>query len=79
VREKVETKSVVRLGKALGVALAFFFLISWLHAQHVIENSDKPLSKNAGRVLALQPVFRITDQSGDFFFKGIWLLKVASN
>jgi hypothetical protein len=73
------TKGVATIGRAFGAALAFFILFSWLNAQPVIENSDKPLSKNAGRVLALQPVFRIADQSGDFFFKGIWLLKVAPN
>ncbi|MCX6577462.1 MAG: hypothetical protein NTV82_13860 [Candidatus Aminicenantes bacterium] len=78
-RNRMGIKGVATLGRALGIMLFFFFLVSGLNAQQVIENSDKPLSKNAGRVLALQPVFRITDQSGDFFFKGIWLLKVASN
>jgi len=77
--EKMKTKGVAILGRALGIALAFFLLISGLHAQQVIENSDKPLSKNAGRMLPLQFVFRITDQSGKFYFKGIYSLKIAED
>jgi len=76
-RDRMGIKSVAILRRALGLMLSFFFLFSGLKAQQVIENSDEPLSKNAGRVLPLRTVFRITDQSGDFFFKGIWLLKVA--
>jgi hypothetical protein len=78
-RDRLGTKGAAILKRELGMVLAFFFLVSGLNSQQVIENSDKPLSKNAGRMLPLQPVFRITDQSGDFFFKGIWLLKVAPN
>jgi hypothetical protein len=40
-----------------------------LTAQQVIENRDKPLSKNAGRVLKLQVVWRITDEDEGFYFK----------
>jgi hypothetical protein len=78
-REKMKNKGVTTLGRALGIMLFFFFLVSGLHAQQVIENSDKPLGNNAGRVLTLQPIFRITEEGGDFFFKGIWLLRVAPN
>ena len=56
------TKGAAILTGALEAALAFFFLIGRLNAQQVVENSDKPVSKNAGRVLPLQPVFRIADQ-----------------
>jgi hypothetical protein len=62
VREKMKTNGAAILTRALGAALAFFFLVSQLHAQQVIEKSDKPLSKNAGRVLPLQPVSRIINQ-----------------
>jgi len=78
-RNRMGIKGVATFGRALGIMLFFFFPVSWLHAQQVIENSDRPLSKNAGRVLPLQSVFRITDESADFFFKGIWLLRVAPN
>jgi hypothetical protein len=52
-------------------------LKSFLLAQTVIENPATPLAKNAGRVLKLEEVWRITDESGEFFFKGIWALKVG--
>jgi len=52
------------------ILLFSFVLIfnSGIYAQEVIENPEKPLSKNAGRVLNLEEVFRITDESGDFYF-----------
>lgn len=78
-REKMKNKGVATSGIALGIMLFFFFLVCGLNAQQVVENSDKPLSKNAGRVLPIQPVFRISDEGGAFFFKGIWLLRVAPN
>jgi len=37
-------------------------------AQPVIENPKTPESKNAGRVLPLKEVARITDEKGKFFF-----------
>lgn len=48
---------------------ATFVFSSILFTQTIIENPEKPLSKNAGRVLKLQEVLRITDESGDFYFK----------
>lgn len=46
--------------------LALTFLV---HTQTLVENPEKPLNSNAGRVLQLKEVMRITDGSGDFFFK----------
>jgi hypothetical protein len=37
-------------------------------AQPIIENPSTPESKNAGRVLPLREVARITDEKGKFFF-----------
>jgi hypothetical protein len=37
--------------------------------QELIRNSDKPLNPQAGRILKLEPVFEISDASGEFFFK----------
>ena len=37
--------------------------------QNIIENPDKALSPNAGRVLQLKEVIRLSDESGKFFFK----------
>jgi len=50
--------------------LLFSFLLifnSIIHAQEVIENPEKPLSKNAERTLKLIEKLRITDQP-DFFY-----------
>ena len=46
-----------------------FILIFPLWTQQVIENPEKPLAKNAGRVLKLQEIWRITDNSSEFYFK----------
>ena len=45
--------------------------------QEIIENPEKPLSKNAGRTLKLEEVLRITDESGDFYFRYPQDLKIA--
>jgi len=60
--------------------LFFYFLLVFAFnciAQPIIENPEKPLSKNAGRVLKLQEVWRITDEGGNFYFKAPGDLKVA--
>lgn len=46
--------------------LVFYFVLS---AQTFIENPEKPLSKNAGRVVELVEVMRINDVGGDYYFK----------
>jgi hypothetical protein len=38
-------------------------------SQELIRNSNKPLNPQAGRTLKLEPVFEISDASGEFFFK----------
>ncbi len=48
-------------------------------AQTIIENPEKPLSKNAGRVIQLKEVMRITDEEGKFYFSGPWDIKVAKD
>jgi hypothetical protein len=40
-----------------------------LSAQNIIENPAKPPSPNAGRILQLTEVMRITDDKGPFYFK----------
>jgi hypothetical protein len=65
--------------KKLVLIVSFFFILSSIAlAQHVIENPEKPLSKKAGRVLKLEEVFRITDESDDFYFSRPLDLKVYS-
>ncbi|MCJ7579883.1 MAG: 6-bladed beta-propeller, partial [Candidatus Aminicenantes bacterium] len=50
---------------------------SFISAQEVIENPEKPLNKNAGRVLKLEEELRITDESGEFYFSYPNTIKVA--
>jgi hypothetical protein len=45
----------------------------------VVENPAKPLAKDAGRVIALSEVWRITDDSGEFFFKYPHDIQVAED
>jgi len=47
-----------------------FFLAAVGLAQQVIENPKKPAGLNAGRVIELKEVARITDEAGKFFFVG---------
>ena len=62
---------------------AILFILIFVHleisAQTIIENSDKPLAKNAGRVLKLQEIWRITDEGGQLFLKYPRDLKVAQD
>ena len=48
-------------------------------AQTIIENPAKPLAKDAGRVIALKEVWRITDEGGEFFFKYPHNLQIADD
>jgi len=48
-----------------------------IFAQEIIDNPDKPLSKNAGRMIQLQEVFRIKDEGKGFYFKLPWKLDVG--
>lgn len=69
---------MVKLGVYYLFSLILIFALG-ASAQQIIENPEKPLAKNAGRILQLEPVFRITDESGEFFFKGVYSLKVADD
>ncbi|MGA2586910.1 MAG: hypothetical protein ABSF88_07815 [Candidatus Aminicenantales bacterium] len=55
--------------KMMAIGSAMFLLSLLALAQQIIENSGKPLSKNAGRVIGLKEVLKITDESGAFYFK----------
>ena len=56
-----------------------FIFTSIILAQTSIENPEKPLSKNAGRVIQLKEVLRITDEEGKFYFSGPWDIKIAKD
>jgi hypothetical protein len=63
--QKLPSRQVV-----LGAGASFFlyFLAAIGTAQQVIENPAKPPSVNAGRVVALKEIVRITDEIGKFLF-----------
>ncbi len=46
-------------------------------AQEIIENPEKPLSENAGRIVELKEVMRIDDIGGDYYFQSPRNIKVA--
>jgi hypothetical protein len=48
-------------------------------AQTVVENTAKPIGKDAGRVLNLAEVWRITDEAGEFYFKYPRNLQIADD
>jgi len=50
-----------------------------LFSQEIIQNPEKPLSSDAGRILQVEEVFRITDESGEFFFTQPSGLQVAED
>jgi len=65
--------------KALGLLMGII-LLSWLaSSQTVINNPSKPLSKKAGRILELEELLRITDESEEFFFKRPFNLSLDQN
>jgi len=59
--------------------LSFFIFNSFILAQEIINNPEKPLNKNAGRVAELREVMQIKDVGGDFYFKYPRNLKIAPN
>lgn len=64
-------------GVVLILILAVF--ASGLSAQDIIENPEKPPSQNAGRILQLTEVMRITDEKGPFYFKQPGDLRISAD
>ena len=64
--------------KKLWIFILFvLFLLLFTSAQELVENPEKPQHPKAGRVLKVEKIFRITDESGEFYFKYPYLIKVA--
>jgi hypothetical protein len=51
------------------IFILIFIFASFIHSQDVIENPEKPIRKNAGRVLKLNEVLRIRDTGKDYYFR----------
>jgi hypothetical protein len=58
--------------------LVLLFILSGLvlEAQDIIENPEKPIHPDAGRVLKMEEVYRIKSEGEDYYFRGANELKV---
>lgn len=54
-------------------------LTVFLSSQEIIQNPKKSLSPNAGRILEVEEILRITDEDGEFFFKWPSNLQIADD
>ena len=60
------------------ILIIFTFIFSTvIPAQTIIDNPEKPLSKNAGRIVHLVEVMRITDEHEGYYFKFPHNLKIS--
>lgn len=62
---------------AIVSSASLFAAISIAQDQKVSENPSVPSAKNAGRVLQLKEIWRITDDGGQFYFKHPYGLEIA--
>jgi len=64
--------------KKLVLLLSFLFIVtSIILAQTIIENPEKPLSKNARRIVKLKEVMRIRDNGKDVIFRFPYELQIG--
>jgi hypothetical protein len=65
--------------KILFAFLTFFIFRTVILGQAIVENPEKPASKNPGRVIQLKEVLRIKDEGREFYFKEPWGIDVAED
>jgi hypothetical protein len=70
---KILNRVIPRILLGLAVSTGFSF------AQIIIDNPAKPAAKDAGRVLTLAELWRITDEAGGFYFKYPRDLRIAAD
>ena len=58
------------------MVLALLVVVN-IDAQEIIENPEIPRNSKAGRVLKVEEILRITDESGEFYFRYPHTIKVA--
>ena len=59
------------------IFILIFLIIINTQAQELIKNPERPLNSKAGRVLKVEEILRITDESGEFYFSYPNTIKVA--
>ncbi len=67
------------MNKSICVFIFLMVFTFFLSSQEIIENPDKPINPIAGRILKVEEVFRITDESGEFYFKRPSRVQIADN
>ncbi len=65
--------------RVLVLILFIFIFVFPIIAQEIIENPEKPLGKNAGRIVELKEVMRIDDTGGDYYFQSPRNIKIAQD
>ena len=65
--------------KSVCLLTAMFLIHGGLISQGILENPEKPLAENAGRVVALKEVLRIVDEGDKYYFKYPSLLHIATD
>jgi hypothetical protein len=78
-RRKLSIRFTISSKKTSAILFVLIFIPLEILAQTIIENPEKPLAKNAGRVLKLQEIWRITDEGGQFYFKYPTELRMSSD
>ncbi len=64
--------------RKIAIRLLFLLIITSVSfTQEIIENPKKPTNPNAGRILNIQEVLRITDEGEEFYFAGPRYIKEA--
>jgi hypothetical protein len=69
--------------KGIRPAALYLSLVLWVSGspsgfgQEIIDNSDRPAAKDAGRTIPIQEVLRIKDEGKGFYFKLPWGLDVG--
>jgi hypothetical protein len=73
------TRKYLRGLNGLVLGLILLFPSAALYSQTIIENPEKPPDPNAGRILPLKEIMRITDENGTFYFKEPADLRIAAD
>jgi hypothetical protein len=74
---KTKEKQNLLWPTTLAILFIFWFQVVTSQGQTIIENPEKPLNKNAGRVIHLKEILRIKDEGKDFYFKIPWQIDIA--
>lgn len=75
----MKEKQNILLLQIIFILFIFLSLALASQDQEIIENPEEPLNKNAGRVIQLKEVMRITDEGTNYYFKEPRNIKIAED